>query len=179
MRMQTLKRLGTIATTAVGAMLILASMRQDTFHVERSTRIAAPPEWVFQQINDLQRMKYWNPYEQKDPSLKGEFGPTTRGVGASYAFESDKVATGRMTIVGSKPLRQVTLRLDFEKPFVSTVTTEYTLVPDRGGTKVTWTMEGPANFVHKLMETAFVLDPLIGRDLDRGLSNLKMASESY
>src|SRR3954447_16768165 len=179
MRMQTLKRLGTMATTAVGAMLILASMRQDTFHVERSTRIAAPPEWVFQQINDLQRMKYWNPYEQKDPSLKGVFGGTTRGVGASYTFESDKVATGRMTIVGSKPLRQVTLRLDFEKPFVSTVTTEYTLVPDRGGTKVTWTMEGPANFVHKLMQTTFVLDPLIGRDLDRGLSNLKVASESY
>jgi carbon monoxide dehydrogenase subunit G len=177
--MRTLKRLGTIATTAVGAMLILASMRQDTFHVERSTRIAAPPEWVFQQINDLQRMKYWNPYEQKDPSLKGEFGKTTRGVGASYAFESDKVATGRMTIVQSKPLRQVTLRLDFEKPFVSTVTTEYTLTPDRGGTRVTWTMEGPANFVHKLMDTAFVLDPLIGRDLDQGLSNLKVASESY
>ena len=177
--MRTLKRLGYVATTAVGMMLILASMRQDTFHVERSTRIAAPPEWVFAQINDLQRMKNWNPYEQKDPSLKGEFGPTTRGIGASYAWDSEKVATGRMTIVESKPLRQVTLRLDFEKPFVSTVTTEYTLKPDRGGTQVTWSMNGPANFVHKLMETVFVLDPLIGRDLDAGLSNLKVASESY
>ena len=177
--MRMLKRLGYVATTAVGAMLILASMRQDTFHVERSTRIAAPPEWVYAQINDLKRMKLWNPYERKDPSLKGEFGPTTRGVGASYAFDSDKVATGRMTIVESKPLRQVTLRLDFEKPFVSTVTTEYTLQPDRGGTKVTWSMQGPANFVHKLMETVLVLDPLIGRDLDEGLRNLKVASESY
>ena len=177
--MRMLKRLGYVATTAVGMMLILASMRQDTFHVERSKRIAAPPEWVFAQINDLQRMKNWNPYEQKDPSLKGEFGPTTRGVGASYSFDSQKVATGRMTIVESKPLRQVTLRLDFEKPFVSTVTTEYTLTPDRGGTKVTWSMNGPSSFVHKLMETVFVLDPLIGRDLDAGLSNLKVASESY
>jgi carbon monoxide dehydrogenase subunit G len=177
--MRTLKRLGYVATTAVGAMLILASMRQDTFHVERSTRIAAPPEWVFAQINDLQRMKNWNPYEKKDPSLKGEFGATTRGIGASYAWDSEKVATGRMTIVESKPLRQVTLRLDFEKPFVSTVTTEYTLKPDRGGTQVTWSMNGPANFVHKLMETVFVLDPLIGRDLDAGLVNLKVASESY
>jgi len=105
--------------------------------------------------------------------------PTTRGVGASYAWDSETVATGRMTIVESKPLRQVTLRLDFEKPFVSTVTTEYTLRPDRGGTQVTWSMQGPANFVHKLMETVFVLDPLIGRDLDQGLSNLKVASESY
>ena len=177
--MRMLKRLGYVATTAVGAMLILASMRQDTFHVERSKRIAAPPEWVFAQINDLQRMKAWNPYEKKDPSLKGEFGPTTRGVGASYAWDSEKVATGRMTIVESKPLRQVTLRLDFEKPFQSTVTTEYTLRPDRGGTQVTWSMQGPANFVHKLMETVFVLDPLIGRDLDDGLRNLKVAAESY
>ena len=177
--MRMLKRLGYLATTAVGAMLILASMRQDTFHVERSRRIAAPPEWVFAQINDLQRMRNWNPYEKKDPSLKGEFGPTTRGVGASYAWDSEKVATGRMTIVESKPLRQVTLRLDFAKPFQSTVTTEYTLRPDRGGTQVTWSMQGPANFVHKLMETMFVLDPLIGRDLDDGLRNLKVAAESY
>ena len=177
--MRMLKRLGYLATTAVGAMLILASMRQDTFHVERSRRIAAPPEWVFAQINDLQRMRAWNPYEKKDPSLKGEFGPTTRGVGASYAWDSEKVATGRMTIVESKPLRQVTLRLDFAKPFQSTVTTEYTLRPDRGGTQVTWSMQGPANFVHKLMETMFVLDPLIGRDLDDGLRNLKVAAESY
>jgi carbon monoxide dehydrogenase subunit G len=177
--MKTLKRLGYVATTTVGMLLIAASMRQDTFHVERSKRIAAPPEWVFAQINDLQRMKAWNPYEQKDPSLKGEFGTTTRGVGASYAWQSEKVATGRMTIVESKPLRQVTLRLDFEKPFQSTVTTEYTLKPDRGGTKVTWSMQGPATYVHKLMETAFILDPLIGKDLDQGLSNLKVYAESY
>ena len=177
--MKTLKRLGYLATTAVALMLVAASMRQDTFHVERSKRIAAPPEWVFEQINDLKRMKAWNPYEQKDPTLKSEFGKNTRGVGASYAWQSENIATGRMTIVESKPLRQVTLRLDFEKPFQSTVTTEYTLKADRGGTQVTWSMQGPANFVHKLMETAFVLDPLIGRDLDAGLSNLKVASESY
>jgi carbon monoxide dehydrogenase subunit G len=177
--MKTLKRLGYLATTTVGMLLIAASMRQDTFHVERSKRIAAPPEWVFAQINDLQRMKAWNPYERKDPSLKGEFGPTTRGIGASYSWDSEKVATGRMTIVDVKPLRQVTLRLDFEKPFRSTMTADYTLKPDRGGTQVTWTVQGPANFMHKLMETAFVLDPLIGKDLDQGLSNLKVYAEAY
>ncbi len=177
--MKTLKRLGYLATTTVGMLLIAASMRQDTFHVERSKRIAAPPEWVFAQINDLQRMKAWNPYERKDPSLKGEFGPTVRGVGASYSWDSEKVATGRMTIVDSKPLRQVTLRLDFEKPFRSSMTADYTLKPDRGGTQVTWTVQGPANFMHKLMETAFVLDPLIGKDLDQGLSNLKVYAEAY
>jgi uncharacterized protein YndB with AHSA1/START domain len=160
--MRTLKRLGYVATTAVAMMLV-----------------AAPPEWVFAQINDLQRMKAWNPYERKDPSLKSEFGAKTQGLGASYAWESDKVATGRMTIVDVKPLRQVTLRLDFEKPFQSTMTAAYVLKPDRGGTQVTWSVQGPANFMHKLMETAFVLDPLIGNDLDRGLSNLKVYAESH
>ena len=100
-------------------------------------------------------------------------------MGASYAWESEKVATGRMTIVDVKPLRQVTLRLDFEKPFQSTMTAEYTLRPDRGGTKVTWAVQGPANFMHKLMETAFILDPLIGNDLDQGLGNLKVFAEAH
>jgi carbon monoxide dehydrogenase subunit G len=177
--MKTLKRLGYLATVTAGMLLIAASMRQDTFHVERSKRIAAPPEWVFAQINDLKRMKAWNPYERNDPSLKGAFGPTTRGVGASYSWDSEKAATGRITIVDTKPLRQVTLRLDFEKPFRSTMTAEYTLKPDRGGTQVTWTVQGPANFMHKLMETALVLDPLIGKDLDQGLRNLKVYAEAY
>ena len=177
--MKTLKRLGYVATTAVAMMLVAASLRQDTFHVERSKRIAAPPEWVFAQINDLQRMKAWNPYERKDPSLKSEFGPKTQGLGASYAWESDKVATGRMTIVDV----QAAAAGDAAARFREAVPVDhdrriYAQARPRRH-QVTWAVQGPANFMHKLMETAFILDPLIGSDLDQGLGNLKVFAEAH
>ena len=177
--MRKLSKVGLTLLVGVGTFLIAAAMRPDDFRVERSRQIAAPPELVYAQINDLTRMKSWNPYERKDPSLKGEFGARTEGIGASYYWDSETMATGCMTIVESKPDALVSLRLEFEKPFKSTFTTDYVLRPTGGGTEVTWAMHGPANFVHKLMQTAFILDPLIGRDLEDGLRNLGAQVEAH
>lgn len=177
--MRKLTKIGLTLLAGASAFLITAAMRPDNFRVERTRQIAAPPELVYAQINDLTHMKSWNPYERKDPSLKGEFGARTEGIGASYYWDSDKMATGCMTIVESKPDALVSLRLEFEKPFKSTFNTDYVLRSAGEGTEVTWSMHGPANFIHKLMETAFILDLLIGKDLEDGLSNLKAQLEAH
>ena len=177
--MRKLSKIGLTVLAGAGVFLIAAAIGPDTFRVERSRQIAAPPELVYAQINDLTRMKSWNPYERKDPSLKGEFGARSEGIGASYYWDSETMATGCMTIVESKPDSLVSLRLEFEKPFKSTFTTDYVLRSTGGGTEVTWAMHGPANFVHKLMQTAFILDLLIGRDLEDGLRNLGAQVEAH
>jgi hypothetical protein len=43
------------ATLGVVGVLALASQKPATFHIERSTVIAAPPETVFAHINDFRR----------------------------------------------------------------------------------------------------------------------------
>jgi uncharacterized protein YndB with AHSA1/START domain len=177
--MKALKTIGLVVVVALAAVLTAAAMQPDTFYIERSTVIAAAPDRVFDQINDLQRMRGWNPYERKDPALKGQLAAISSGLGASYSWESDTMGTGRMTIVEVTPNRRVSLRLDFVKPFAGTFTSDYVLRRDRGDTQVVWAMHGSANFIHKLMAATFILDPLIGKDLDSGLANLKTQVETY
>lgn len=162
----------------VAIVVSIAAAKPDQFRVERSTRIQAPPERVFALINDLQQMKRWNPYEHKDPALKGEFGATTTGPGASYAWQSDKVGSGRMTIVSASAPTQLQMRLDFIKPFAAVNTAEYLLQPEGGGTRVTWAMHGPAPFISKLMQTFINFDRMIGQDFEDGLQRLKALAET-
>jgi len=172
------KIIALVLLAVVALVLSIAAAQPDQFRVERSTRIQAPPERVFALINDLQQMKRWNPYEHKDPRLKGEFGPTTSGPGATYAWDSSEVGQGRMTIVSATAPTQVQMRLDFIKPFAAVNTAEYLLRPDAGGTRVTWAMFGPAPFFSKLMQTFISFDRMIGRDFEDGLQRLKALAET-
>ena len=91
-----LKTLLLIVLAALVLLLAYAATRPDTFRVERSAQIQAPPDRLFPLINDLRAFNTWNPYEKKDPAIKGSYGATTVGPGATYAWESDKVGVGEM-----------------------------------------------------------------------------------
>ncbi len=47
-----------------------------------------------------------------------------------------------MTITGAEQPSNVTVRIEFIKPFEATNTANFTFVPAPSGTKVTWAMEG-------------------------------------
>jgi uncharacterized protein YndB with AHSA1/START domain len=168
-----------VLAVAIAAVLIYAAMRPDTFRVERSASIKAPPEKVFARINDLKGWGAWSPYEKKDPAMKRSFGATTSGKGAIYEWQGNKnVGKGRMEITDAAPPSKIVIRLDFFEPFEAHNTAEFTM--DRNGdvTTVTWAMYGPANFVSKLMGVFFNMDKMIGTDFEAGLANLKAISES-
>jgi hypothetical protein len=54
----------------VAATLLYAASRPDSFRVERSTSISAPPEKIFPLINDLHAWEAWSPWERIDPGVK-------------------------------------------------------------------------------------------------------------
>ncbi|AOJ06287.1 SRPBCC family protein [Burkholderia mayonis] len=170
-----------IACAAVVALALLlmlyAASRPGTFRVERSARIDAHAERIFPYVADLRRFNTWNPYERKDPALRGEYGAATSGVGASYAWTSDKVGVGRFEITELEAPSHVTMRLDFVKPFEAHDVAEFTLRPDGDATVVTWAMRGPSPFLSKLMQVFFSIDKMVGADFTAGLANLKALAE--
>jgi len=100
--------------------LIFAATRPDTFRVQRSTSIKAPPEKIFPLINDLQRWGAWSPYEKRDPAMKRTFG-ATRPQGAVYEWDGNKsVGKGRMEITDATPPSTIVIKLDFISPFEGT-----------------------------------------------------------
>jgi uncharacterized protein YndB with AHSA1/START domain len=94
-----IKTIALVLLAALGLFLAFAATRPDTFRVERSRVISAPPDQVYGLIHDLRQFNTWNPYERKDPAAKGQYSATTTGPGARYAWQGDKVGTGSMEIV--------------------------------------------------------------------------------
>jgi len=176
-----LKLLGWITAVIViviAGVLAYAATQPDTFRVQRSASIKAPPDKIFAMINDLKAWAAWSPYEKKDPAMKRTFGAITAGKGATYAWQGDSnVGEGRMEIVESAPPNKVVIKLDFLKPFEAHNTAEFTLEPKGDGTLVTWAIYGPSAYVTKVMGLFFNIDTMIGRDFEAGLADLKTAAE--
>ena len=167
-----------IVVVVVGV-LGLAMTKPNTYHVERSATIAAPPAVVFAQIDDFHRWAVWSPWEKLDPAMKRTFGGPASGKDATYAWVgNDKVGEGRMTIVENEPDTRIGIKLEFIKPWSSTSQAGFALLPASDGTKVTWTMDGNYDFMSKVMCVFTSMDKMIGGDFEKGLAQLKAVSEA-
>ncbi len=173
-----IKTIFLVILVAVAALLLFAATRPDSFSMQRSTTIAAPPDRVFALVNDLKVFNTWNPWALKDPSSKISYeGSNTVGVGAAYNWQGTSTGEGRMEIVESVPAQKVAAKLEFKKPMTTANRVEFTLVPQASATTVTWTMSGPMPFMSKLMSVFMSFDKMVGPDFEAGLANLKALAE--
>ena len=162
----------------VALLLIVAATRPDSFRVTRTAVIKAPAAKIFALIDNLHSFNNWNPYERKDPGVKGAYSGPASGVGAAYAWDSRKVGAGRMEIIASAAPNQVTMKLDFVKPFKAQNTAEFTLqAQGEHLTIVSWAMHGPSPYLARLIGVVIDMDTLIGKDFEAGLANLKALTE--
>jgi len=170
--------IGGVLVFFIVAILVLAAMKPDTFRVQRTASIKAPPERIFPLINDFQRWGAWSPFEKKDPGMKRTMSGVPSGKGAVYEWDGNKeIGQGRMEIVESVPPSRVTLTLDFTRPFKAHNLVDFTLEPRGNSTQVTWAIHGPSPFISKVMGIVFNVDKMIGKDFEAGLAALKTVSE--
>jgi uncharacterized protein YndB with AHSA1/START domain len=173
-----LKIIGVIVILLIAGVLLHAANKPDSFRVERSASIQAPPERIFPLIDDLRAFNTWNPFAKKDPNLKGRYSGPPSGKGAGYAFDGNRdVGTGSIEILESSSPSRVTMRLSMVEPFEVQNTVEFTLVPNGGATKVTWAMQGPAPYLAKIIHVFIDMDRMVGRDFEAGLAGLKALVE--
>ncbi len=169
-----------IALLVIAAIItIIVRLQPDEFRVARATTISAPPEAVFEQVNDFRNWAGWSPWEKLDPGMKKTFTGPESGVGASYAWAGNKkVGEGSMTITESRAPELVRIRLVFLKPFSASNETEFTFVPEGNQTVVTWAMSGKNNFMAKAVHLVMDMDKMVGGDFDKGLAQMKTLVES-
>jgi hypothetical protein len=172
-----LKYVGIVVAVAVIAIVIFAATKPATYHVERSTTIAAMPEKISPLLNDFHNWDQWSPWAKLDPSMRVSYSGPRAGQGAIYEWQGNKkVGKGRMEILAVEPTL-TSIKLDFLSPFESHNRTNFVLEPQGSATRVTWTMDGPNTFMSKLMSVFVSMDKMIGKDFDTGLSQLKSAAE--
>ncbi|HEV8605022.1 MAG TPA: SRPBCC family protein [Tepidisphaeraceae bacterium] len=158
--------------------LIVIAMQASDFRTARSTTIAAPPEIVFAQVNDLRKMDAWSPWMKFDPAVKITHEGAPTGLGAIEIWSgNNRVGEGRMTIIESRPNELIRLKLEFMRPFKATNTGEFTFNTQNNQTTVTWAMFGPRNFMSKAMGLMMNFDKMIGGQFEKGLAELKTIAE--
>ena len=168
-----------IAVTVVLALILgLAGTKPDTFAMERSITIKAPPEKIMTLINDFRNWQSWSPWEKLDPAMQRTFSGAPNGKGAVYEWQGNsKVGRGRMQMVDLSAPASITIELAFKAPVETTNMTQFVLAPQGENTLVTWKMNGPMPFVSKVMSVFVSMDSLVGGDFEKGLVQLKAAAE--
>ena len=150
----------------------------NTYTVERSRHIDAPPEAVRERIVDLRRWETWSPREDLDPDQRRTYGGAASGLGAWYEWEGNrKAGKGRMEIIAADA-STVLIDLQFLKPFRSHNNTVFELQPDGDGTLVIWRMVGLHTRMTRIMGRFVSMDKMLGPDFEKGLARLGTEAET-
>lgn len=150
----------------------------DTYTVERSAIITAPAKTIYAQIVDLRNWRSWSPWDEIDPDMVRSYSGENSGPGAVYNWSGNrKAGEGRMEITSATEMSDVTIAVDFVKPFKSSSTTTFRLQPTEGATKVTWTMTGPKTTMVKVIGLFRSMDKMVGPDFEKGLARLAVVTE--
>jgi hypothetical protein len=172
------KIIALVVVAVIAIVLIVAAFRPDSFRYERSIRIKASPEKIYAFLDDFRRWAAWSPWEKKDPAMQRQFGGSSSGKGATYAWQgNNKVGEGSMEVLESVPHSNLKIQLTFIKPFAAQNMAEFTLKPAGEETEVLWAMYGPQLYISKVMGLFFNMDKMIGKDFEDGLAALKASAE--
>ena len=172
------KRIAIFLVLLIVGILGFAATKPDTFRVQRSTSIKAPPDKVFALVNNFHSWDGWSPWEKMDLTMKKTYGGPDSGPGATYEWDgNDKVGKGKMEISKVAEPKEINLKLHFMKPFECQNRVDFTFENKGEATDVTWAMHGPSPYFSKLIQVFMSMDSMVGKDFEAGLANLKAIAE--
>src|SRR5579862_4335830 len=126
-----------IVVVFTGAVLAVAALKPDRLAIERSTHIEAPPQAIFALVNDFHKWPQWAPQDRTDRRMQRSYSGAPAGIGAGSEWTSTGSAgEGRMQIIAAVPPKQLTVQVDFKKPFKARNINEFSLAPEGSGTHV-------------------------------------------
>ncbi|MEX0967895.1 MAG: SRPBCC family protein [Bacteroidia bacterium] len=176
--MRILAIIGIVLALFIGLPLLASLFISSQVHVERTAEINAPPEVVFQQVNNLRNWEEWSPWHQIDSNMQLEYTGSGEGTGSSYIWTSEHqdVGNGSLIITKSEPYERIETEMNFMDQ--GTAYSDWLFEKTDSGTRVTWSMDSDMgnNPVGKYM--GLLMDSWLGGDFEEGLSKLKEISEA-
>ncbi len=162
----------------IAAFVIYIALQPDEYRVERTVTMAAPAGKVFENVNELQKWKVWSPWAKIGRDAKLTFEGPGAGKGAAMTWDGDdNVGAGKMTIVESDPDEAINIKVAFTRPFEGGTNSDFRFVPKGDQTEVAWAMHGTQGFVAKVFNVVFDGLGMMGKDIDKGLAQLKTIVE--
>jgi uncharacterized protein YndB with AHSA1/START domain len=171
-------KIAIVFVVVIAAILLFAATKPDRFTVHRSITIDAPPEKIFELINDFHNWPKWAPQDREDAAMKRTFSGAVNGEGASSEWSgTGNTGRGSMVLTQSQPPGKISVQVDWLKPFATHNVNDFVLEGVGASTKVTWSMRGPNLFMMKVMGVFVNMDRMMGKHFEAGLKNLKEVAE--
>lgn len=149
--MKFLKYLLFLLLIVASAALLFFATKDGSFEVLESHRIEAPPEVIFNFLNDYKNWAHFGSWNE-DETLKMSFPENTSGVGASYTWKSEKSGNGAMETLSTEPFEKIVQKMVFNGSLQDEgyqVIWQFT--PQENGTEVTWSMAGTWGLAEKII----------------------------
>lgn len=174
--MKIIKSILLIVAVIVVVALIAALFVKKEYALERSIVVNKPNSTVFEYVKLIKNQNYYSVWNMKDPSAKKEYKGTDGTVGfvASWESNNKEIGKGEQEIIKIVEGERIDLELRFKEPFEATdyayMSTE--TVADNQ-TRVRWGFNGKMPYPMNLMLVFMNMDEMLGKDLAKGLDNLK------
>lgn len=175
-----IKRILLILILIVSIVLIAAYFMPKDYAVEREITINKPADSVFSYVRYLKNQNEFSVWANIDPKMKSTYTGTDGSVGAVAAWESDikDVGVGEQEITKITEGKRIDFALLFKEPMNDTaVGFMSTEAVSKNQTKVKWGIKGVFPYPMNIMMPMMKMDEMIGKDLQKGLENLKTKME--
>lgn len=149
-----------------------------TYTIERSAVIGAAPKVIYDKVAVFRNWPEWSPWQDLDPEMKTIYVGEDGDVGSGYSWTGNrKAGAGSMEMTSVDEPNRMGANLTFEKPFKSSNTMSFELVPDGDNTVVTWTMIATHTLMTRVMAAVGMMEKMVGKDFEKGLARLKTVCE--
>jgi hypothetical protein len=146
--------------------------------IEKSIEISRSSREVFDYLKYTRNQDNFSVWNMADPSMKKDYQGTDGTVGHIYRWDSanKNVGAGEQEIIGIDEGKKIGYELRFFRP-MRNVGKSYFLINGKGEsfTSVIWTFDSPMKFPYSLLAPVF--KKMMGKDLEKGLTNLKTILE--
>ncbi|MCB9272557.1 MAG: SRPBCC family protein [Lewinellaceae bacterium] len=173
--MKALKTVLIVIGILLGIFLLLGLFAPKEVQATQSIVINAPPETVFNTVNDLSTWDSWSPWKEADPSITSTLGEQTVGAGAYYTWTSENSGTGKISITESTPAESVRTVVDFGGKGMAD--TPFAFKPVENGTETSWSFHSKFPYPWNAMLLFQDFKGNIEKDYARGLELLKAVVE--
>ena len=142
--------------------------KDGNYDIQDSMVINAPPEVVFNKVNDYKSWETWGPWKKEDPTSTYTFAEKNSGEGASFSWSGDK--KGSITTIKVIPNNEIEQNLVSKTALGERKAIMYWNFQEvENGTKVTWGTKGD----HTLVDKAY--QALRGSNHDSKVHNMNKA----
>jgi hypothetical protein len=146
--------------------------------IEKSLDINRSSKEVFDYLKITKNQDNFSVWNMSDPSMKKTYQGTDGSVGFVYGWDSTNknVGAGEQEIKGIDEGKKIEYEIRFFRPMQNTGITSF-LINSKGKnlTSVVWTFDSPSKFPFSLLSPIF--KRMLGKDLEKGLGNLKALLE--